>query len=127
MDFGFLDFSTLEKRKHYCEQELELNKRLSPEIYLEVVPVTVREGGRKVIKPLNGTDDLFRCLCLGITFLLDPKYTPRFERHGGVMKAGARVPGVVRLSSGAGSVGRPRLDGMTGVGVRKPFGTGRLT
>jgi len=40
VDFGFLDFSTLEKRKYYCEQELELNKRLSPDIYLDVVPIT---------------------------------------------------------------------------------------
>ncbi len=37
MDFGFLDFSTLEKRRHYCEEELRLNRRLAPEIYLEVI------------------------------------------------------------------------------------------
>lgn len=34
--FSFLDFSSLEKRKFFCEQELILNKRLSPEIYLSV-------------------------------------------------------------------------------------------
>ncbi len=34
--FSFLDFSTLKKRKFYCEREVELNKRLSPEIYLGV-------------------------------------------------------------------------------------------
>ncbi len=39
VDFGFLDFSTLEKRRHYCEEELRLNRRLAPELYLEVVPV----------------------------------------------------------------------------------------
>ncbi len=39
VNFGFLDFSTLEKRRFYCEKELALNKRLCPDIYLEVVPI----------------------------------------------------------------------------------------
>jgi uncharacterized protein len=39
VNFGFLDFSTLEKRKYYCEQEIELNRRLSKNIYLSVLPV----------------------------------------------------------------------------------------
>jgi aminoglycoside phosphotransferase family enzyme len=39
VDFGFLDFSTLEKRKHCCEQELLLNRRLCPDIYLDLVTV----------------------------------------------------------------------------------------
>ena len=39
LDFGFLNFATLEKRKYFCEQELLLNRRLCPDIYLEVVPV----------------------------------------------------------------------------------------
>ncbi len=42
--FTFLDFSTLEKRKYYCEEEVRLNKRLSPDIYLGVVPVVKRDG-----------------------------------------------------------------------------------
>jgi aminoglycoside phosphotransferase family enzyme/predicted kinase len=40
---GFLDFTTLEKRRHYCEEEVRLNRRLAPEIYCGVVPV-VRMG-----------------------------------------------------------------------------------
>ncbi|MCF6290821.1 MAG: hypothetical protein L3J03_07490 [Desulfobacterales bacterium] len=39
VDFGFLDFSTLEKRKYCCEQELVLNRRLCPTIYLGLVRV----------------------------------------------------------------------------------------
>ncbi len=39
VNFGFLDFSTLDKRHFYCEKELELNRRLCPDVYLEVVPV----------------------------------------------------------------------------------------
>jgi aminoglycoside phosphotransferase family enzyme len=30
VNFGFLDFSTLAKRKHFCEEELRLNRRLAP-------------------------------------------------------------------------------------------------
>ena len=39
VDFGFLDFTTIEKRKFYCEEELRLNRRLAPETYLGVVPI----------------------------------------------------------------------------------------
>ncbi|MEC7815160.1 MAG: AAA family ATPase [Pseudomonadota bacterium] len=40
MDFGFLDFSTLARRKHFCEEELRLNRRLAAPLYLEVLPIT---------------------------------------------------------------------------------------
>jgi uncharacterized protein len=36
---GFLDFSTLEARRHYCEEELRLNRRYAPDLYLDVVPI----------------------------------------------------------------------------------------
>lgn len=39
---GFLDFSTLEKRRHFCEEEVRLNLRLAPDVYLGVVPITRR-------------------------------------------------------------------------------------
>ncbi len=39
-DLGFLDFTTLAARRHYCEEELRLNRRFSPDLYLEVVPIT---------------------------------------------------------------------------------------
>lgn len=40
VNYGFLDFSTLEKRRHYCEEEVRLNRRLAPELYEGVVPIT---------------------------------------------------------------------------------------
>jgi aminoglycoside phosphotransferase family enzyme/predicted kinase len=40
LDLGFLDFSTLQKRRFCCEEELRLNRRLAPELYLDVVPIT---------------------------------------------------------------------------------------
>jgi hypothetical protein len=50
VDLGFLDFTTLEKRRLFCDEELRLNSRLAPEIYLDVVricgtPETPRIGG----------------------------------------------------------------------------------
>src|SRR3972149_1533007 len=45
VDFGFLDFTSLEKRKLFCEQEVKLNRRLSPDIYLCVVKIT-QEGNQ---------------------------------------------------------------------------------
>jgi len=38
--FGFLDFSTLERRRFCCQEELRLNRRLAADLYLEVVSIT---------------------------------------------------------------------------------------
>lgn len=43
VDFGFLDFSTLEKRTEYCKEEVRLNRRLAPELYCEALPITGTE------------------------------------------------------------------------------------
>ncbi len=45
VDFGFLDFTTLEKRKFYCAEEVRLNRRLCPEIYLGTVAVCRQKEG----------------------------------------------------------------------------------
>ncbi|WP_260291837.1 AAA family ATPase [Sedimenticola hydrogenitrophicus] len=39
LDLGFLDFSTLARRRHFCEEEIRLNGRLAPDIYLDVIPI----------------------------------------------------------------------------------------
>jgi len=44
VNLGFLDFSTLEKRHYFCRREIELNRRLCPEIYLDVVPICETSG-----------------------------------------------------------------------------------
>jgi aminoglycoside phosphotransferase family enzyme len=44
VDFGFLDFTTLEKRDFFCHEEVRLNRRLCPDIYLDVVAVGVEDG-----------------------------------------------------------------------------------
>jgi hypothetical protein len=40
LKLAFLDFSTPALRQHFCEEELRLNRRLAPQIYLDVLPVT---------------------------------------------------------------------------------------
>ncbi len=45
VDFGFLDFTTLEKRRIFCNEEIRLNRRLCPEIYLETVSLNRNENG----------------------------------------------------------------------------------
>ena len=44
VDFGFLDFTTLAKRRHYCEEEVRLNRSWAPGLYLDVVPITAVNG-----------------------------------------------------------------------------------
>ena len=73
VNFGFLDFSTLEARQHFCLEEIRMNQQNAPELYLEVLPVTQEGDGFE----LNGAgqpaeytlkmrefsqDDLFICL-----------------------------------------------------------------
>lgn len=40
VDFGFVDFSTLARRQHFCEEEIRLNRRFAPDLYQCVVPIT---------------------------------------------------------------------------------------
>ncbi|MDX1811778.1 MAG: hypothetical protein R3240_07525, partial [Gammaproteobacteria bacterium] len=55
VNMGFLDFSTLEKRHFFCDEELRLNKRLAPDYYLEVVRLT----GTPESPEINGTGEAF--------------------------------------------------------------------
>lgn len=45
VNLGFLDFTTLDSRRHYCMEELRLNRRLCPDLYLQVLPVTKSDDG----------------------------------------------------------------------------------
>jgi aminoglycoside phosphotransferase family enzyme/predicted kinase len=39
VNFGFLDYSTLDRRQHFCQEEVRLNRRLAPDLYLDVISV----------------------------------------------------------------------------------------
>ena len=45
VDLGYLDYTTLEKRQFFCNQEIKLNRRLCPDVYLSVVPITQDKSG----------------------------------------------------------------------------------
>ena len=49
VDFGFLDFTTLDLRRTFCYEELRLNQRISPDVYLEVVEVCRTLDGRVLV------------------------------------------------------------------------------
>lgn len=44
VDLGFLDFSTREAREEACHRELDLNRRMTPDVYLDVVDLHDQEG-----------------------------------------------------------------------------------
>lgn len=52
VDFGFLDYSTLNKRHYFLEQELQLNQPVAPDIYLEVLPII--QAGSRLLLDGNG-------------------------------------------------------------------------
>lgn len=62
--FPFLDFSTLEKRKHACEAEVEVNRRLASNLYRGVVAITRAGDGRLAIdgdgEPVEWAVDMVR-------------------------------------------------------------------
>ena len=56
VDLGFLDFTTLERRRHYCEEEIRLNRRLCARIYEGVVPLSMTDDGLRLDDASNVVD-----------------------------------------------------------------------
>ncbi len=77
VNFGFLDFSTLEKRKFYCEEELRLNRRLAPEIYLDVVQIS----GSQEHPVLDGSDKPFEFAIKMLQFSQDKQLDHMLDRN----------------------------------------------
>jgi len=90
VDFGFLNFTTLEQRGFFCQQEVRLNKRFSPDVYLGVIPIsrvgdsfrlgdetTVVEYAVKM-RRINEQHMLYRLLQAGKA---DPEIMQRIGRH----------------------------------------------
>ncbi len=48
VNLGYLDYTTLERRHFFCQQELELNRRLCPGAYLAVVPIVEENDGLRI-------------------------------------------------------------------------------
>jgi hypothetical protein len=71
VNLGFLDFSTLERRRHCCLEELRLNRRLSPDLYIDVLPVTTSDTGYRIGNEGPAADYVVRMFQFDRTFELD--------------------------------------------------------
>src|SRR5947199_9418879 len=63
VNLGYVDFTTLDRRKHDCDEEDRLNRRLAPALYRGVVPVTRADGRVRVDRkgaPLAASLELAR-------------------------------------------------------------------
>ena len=77
VDFGFLDYSTLDKRKYFIEAELILNKKITPELYLEIATIT--SDNHKLT--LNGTGNV-------VEYALKMRQFPQKNLFSNLLKAG---------------------------------------
>jgi aminoglycoside phosphotransferase family enzyme/predicted kinase len=64
VNLGFLDFSSLEQRRFYCEEELRLNRRLAPELYSAVVPIGGTPANPKIGSETGATHRNARDKCI---------------------------------------------------------------
>ena len=55
LNLGFLDFTQLADRKHYCEEEIRLNKKLAPKLYLEAVTIYQNKEGKYSLTSEEGS------------------------------------------------------------------------
>ncbi|BCN93399.1 hypothetical protein THMIRHAM_11840 [Thiomicrorhabdus immobilis] len=59
VDFGFLNFSTIERRKQFCKLELSLNRRTAPQLYLGVDKIVKQANGYTILPIEENSDCLF--------------------------------------------------------------------
>lgn len=89
VDFGFLDFTSLEKRHHFCQQELLLNRRLCPSIYLHLVVLTKTDAGYNLSSP--SPTDTEHIVEYGIKM----KRMPEEKMMANIIKTGRLLPGMI--------------------------------
>ena len=78
VNFGFLDFSSLEQRKHFCAEEVRLNRRLAPDLYLGVVSV----HGTETAPSLNSDGP-------AIEYMVKTRQFEQTDLLGNLQRAGA--------------------------------------
>jgi aminoglycoside phosphotransferase family enzyme len=89
VDFGFLDFTTLSKRHHFCRQELILNRRLCPTIYLELVALSKTDTGFS-LSPAAGADKDHI-----VEYGIKMKRMPEDQMMANIIKDGRLVPEMI--------------------------------
>lgn len=89
VDFGFLDFTTLASRHHFCQQELILNRRLCPTIYLDLVAISkLDETFSLGSASLSDTDNI-------IEYGIKMKRMPEEQMMANVIKEGRLTPEMI--------------------------------
>ena len=89
VDFGFLDFTTLAKRHHYCQQELILNRRLCPSIYLDLVALEKTNGNFNLTSPAHANEDNT------VEFGVKMKRMPEERMMANVIRSGSLTPAMI--------------------------------
>jgi aminoglycoside phosphotransferase family enzyme/predicted kinase len=110
LDLGFLDFSSLDKRLHACCDEVQLNRRLAPDIYLDVVPIT----GTPAAPRINGSGEAFEYAVKMRQFAADATLD-RLDAEGGLS---AR-----HVETIAATVARFHLDACARAAADSPWGS----
>ncbi len=88
VSLGFLDFSTLERRKFFCDEEIRLNRRTAPELYLDVVSIGDTPEGLKI-----GADP-------AVEYAVRMRQFPADARLDQRLKAGLLTPRDMRALAG---------------------------
>jgi aminoglycoside phosphotransferase family enzyme len=89
VDFGFLDFTTLEKRHHYCEQELILNRRLCPSIYLDLVTLARTDNNFNLTRPGQANTEHI------VEYGIKMKRMPEEQMMANVIESGRLIPEMI--------------------------------
>ena len=90
VNFGFLDFSTIELRKLYCHAEVELNSRLAPSVYLRAAPITLEK--ELEVKGRNLAQGVPRSFTLNSNEILEALQEPLQGIVGAVKEALEQTP-----------------------------------
>ncbi len=92
VDLGFLDFSTPDKRRWACEEEVRLNRRLAPDVYRGVVPITLdREGTHRFGGPGPAVDWAVHMVRLSDDARCDRRLAREMLSLAGVERIAARM------------------------------------
>lgn len=90
VDLGFLDFSSLESRVHFCREELRLNQRLAPEVYLDLWGLVEGPGGPR-LTPLDQAGAGLLEPCVRMAEMPQDRLMSRLLARGEVAEADVRA------------------------------------
>ncbi len=84
LDFGFLNFTTLEQRRHFCQEELRMNQRGAPGLYLQVLPIFQTNGRFQ----FNGSGEL-------VEYALQMRQFPQEQLFSNLFERGELTPALM--------------------------------